>query len=593
MLRVDANRQGAHGLNEQLFKRMSTLARGVLSGVIWGTVVAAVGAGGLSIAAGPPGAARIDAIATPTNTMSQADTDANTDVDAAAKPDQPRIDQEAEMPTTQALVKTTNSGQMPELIEQNSATIGGVDTSSAAVPQAGGAQSGLNTPMTTGDTGNVMVGGDAPVLPNPQSMAPSAPTTEAELSISTDPAQPNAPIAQENSAFAQADAPNDAGSSPTVQSVSPIVPVVPMVTSQGKTVDETKDDAMADLEIKVTEGIVITPQIEKSNSQGSDELVIIVKPETAPDATPEMDPVQSAESGDAPAPAPKPMIKTDNTLSARIGKPAGGLDKFSSGIATNRLPSLAGTNAAQVADGADKMAAKDTSETVENRTALPPIERFAVAFEGVDNKPKMSIVLIDDGSSKIGVEALTSFPYPLSFAVDASWDGARDAMDMYRAAGFEVLAMVDLADGSRASDVEVAMPVVLEKLPEVIGVMEGATSGVQGSRVVSDQLTEILSSTGHGLLLFPKGLNTAQKLAAKAGVRSNTVFRDFDSKGQKESTIRRFLNHAVLKAGNEGGVVMVGRLRADTVSALLLWGLQEKASRVSLAPISTLLQAQK
>jgi hypothetical protein len=38
---------------------------------------------------------------------------------------------------------------------------------------------------------------------------------------------------------------------------------------------------------------------------------------------------------------------------------------------------------------------------------------------------------------------------------------------------------------------------------------------------------------------------------------------------------------------------MVGRLRPDTISALLLWGLEDRASQISLAPVSQLLQPQK
>jgi hypothetical protein len=34
---------------------------------------------------------------------------------------------------------------------------------------------------------------------------------------------------------------------------------------------------------------------------------------------------------------------------------------------------------------------------------------------------------------------------------------------------------------------------------------------------------------------------------------------------------------------------MLGRLRPDTVSALLLWGLQDRASDVALVPISAVL----
>ena len=34
---------------------------------------------------------------------------------------------------------------------------------------------------------------------------------------------------------------------------------------------------------------------------------------------------------------------------------------------------------------------------------------------------------------------------------------------------------------------------------------------------------------------------------------------------------------------------MLGRVRPDTISALLLWGLQDRAERVALAPVSAVL----
>jgi hypothetical protein len=38
---------------------------------------------------------------------------------------------------------------------------------------------------------------------------------------------------------------------------------------------------------------------------------------------------------------------------------------------------------------------------------------------------------------------------------------------------------------------------------------------------------------------------------------------------------------------------MVGRLRADTVSALTFWALQDRAESVALAPVSALLRADR
>jgi hypothetical protein len=35
---------------------------------------------------------------------------------------------------------------------------------------------------------------------------------------------------------------------------------------------------------------------------------------------------------------------------------------------------------------------------------------------------------------------------------------------------------------------------------------------------------------------------------------------------------------------------MLGRLRAETISALLLWGLQDRAAQVALVPVSAVLR---
>ena len=103
----------------------------------------------------------------------------------------------------------------------------------------------------------------------------------------------------------------------------------------------------------------------------------------------------------------------------------------------------------------------------------------------------------------------------------------------------------------------------------------------------------MLAAGGYGAVYRPKGLDTARKLAQKDGIPAATLFRDFDSEGQDATVIRRFLDQAAFRAGNEpGGVIMLGRLRPETISALLLWGLQDRANRVALAPVSAVLTAE-
>lgn len=233
------------------------------------------------------------------------------------------------------------------------------------------------------------------------------------------------------------------------------------------------------------------------------------------------------------------------------------------------------------------------------RDAVIPLRRNALPFEDPENRPRLAIVLIDRGDSPIGIEALRDFPYPLTFAVDASRPDAADASARYRAAGFEVVALIDLAPESTPQDAEVAIEVSLSAVPDAVAVLEGDAAGFQFSRQVSDQVSAILGQRGYGLVMLPNGLNTAQKLASKSGVPSATVFRDFDGAGQDAAAIRRFLDQGAFKAGQQAnglpvagegeGVIMMGRLRPDTISALLLWGLQDRAQRVALAPVSAVL----
>ena len=149
--------------------------------------------------------------------------------------------------------------------------------------------------------------------------------------------------------------------------------------------------------------------------------------------------------------------------------------------------------------------------------------------------------------------------------------------------------LADLPAAATPQDAEVALEVWRDKLPEAVAILEGTGTGVQGNRALSDQVTDIAQGTGLGLITQANGLNTVQKLAVRAGVPSAVVFRDFDGAGQTPVVMRRFLDQAAFRAGQDGAVIMLGRVRPDTISALLLWGLQDRAERVALAPVSAVL----
>lgn len=217
-----------------------------------------------------------------------------------------------------------------------------------------------------------------------------------------------------------------------------------------------------------------------------------------------------------------------------------------------------------------------------------PIEAYSAEFENPDAKPLMSIILIDDEGA-FGAEALQDFPYPISFAISPADPDAAEKMAKHRAAGFEVLAMADLPKAASAQDAEVSLSVWLDMLPETVGILEGVETGIQGNRKLADQVAAIAGGTGRGLITQDNGLNTVQKLAARNGIPSGVIFRDIDGARQDPKIMRRFLDQAAFRAGQEGTVVMLGRLRPDTISALLLWGLEDRGGRVAMAPISAVM----
>ncbi|PIE11125.1 MAG: hypothetical protein CSA70_11260 [Rhodobacterales bacterium] len=540
---------------------------------MWGTVVAGTGAGVLSLATGLSEAPKPEAT--------------TLEVPAGSQFQQKREDNAAKLPGVENGLQTgavPNVG-LPSPSESSPAEV--VDADPGRAPVTGQAEAVLTAPTSGEGAAVALSEAESGVSPTAPLSPPSTPVTADELSISTDPAQPQPPSAEaQDSAFATA--PETGGTAPDVQSDAPLAP---------SEVAENQDDSGSSARVDPAreELVIVVPRTAGDTDETPEQApaTTITVPSHSPADRPTL-----AEADPGPDPARKPAQESkpadaapqeEQVARVAIGTPATGIGRLGTGLKSNRLPSVAARTAT---DAETETSAGTSAGHRDDATELPPVERFANPVEVADNKPKMSIVLIDDGTSPIGVEALTTFPYPLSFAVDISMPNAADQMAIYRASGFEVLALASLPRGARASDVEVAVPAIINAVPEAVGIMEKPGFTMQSSREVGDQMARVLAESGHGLLLYPKGLNTAQKLAAKAGVRSATVFRDFDAKGQKPGSIRRFLNHAVLKADSEGGVVMVGRLRADTVTALLLWGLQDRASQVALLPISQLLVTQ-
>lgn len=328
------------------------------------------------------------------------------------------------------------------------------------------------------------------------------------------------------------------------------------------------------------------PQVAALSEEPSASRAPEVAPQIAPDAlgTPAEEAVPPSLALPAPAPAPQVRVlgegaagQPESNRIADLPQADGSTDSAAPAVGTRVVP----LTERDKNDPAQEVGATDAP--------LTPFERNAEPVQPESGLPLMSIVLIEDETS-VGAEALAEFPYPLTFAIDPADPKAEARMRARRAAGFEVMILADLPREAAASDAETSLPVWFERIPDAIGLLEGIDTGVQGNRPLADQVTAIAADHGYGLVFQDNGLNTVQKMALRDGHPAGVVFRDFDGAGQDPRAIRRFLDQAAFRAGQEGAVIMLGRLKPDTISALLIWGLQDRANRVALVPVSTSLE---
>jgi polysaccharide deacetylase 2 family uncharacterized protein YibQ len=404
-------------------------------------------------------------------------------------------------------------------------------------------------PVPSPDTGDEIAAldapsdGDAPAAPSgtTSEAAPgsapapdlTAPESEPRLNVVTEPAQPPAPAVPEVDSALAPDAPE--------------TEMQPEPETDTEAQTATMQDAPA---IEDTPEPADRPQVRR----------------LVPDV-PESD---AAPEGDETAALARP----------RIGTPATSLTDRNQGTSTG-LPSIGG-------DETDEEAPADTAP--DPTDARPPLERFAAEVQSDPSLPQMSIVLIDDGTGPLGPDTLDGFPFPVTFALDPGRAEAAGLMAAYRAAGYEVAALVDLPEAAQPSDVEQILAGAVAAVPEAVALIEAPGGGLQSGRDTAEQATSFALESGHGLVFLPNGLNTAQAIAERENVPSASILRDFDGDGQDARTKRRFLDGAAFRARQDGQVIMLGRLTPDTLSALLLWSLQDRAASVSMVPVSTILR---
>lgn len=245
-------------------------------------------------------------------------------------------------------------------------------------------------------------------------------------------------------------------------------------------------------------------------------------------------------------------------------------------VVTDRLPRV----------GDDEPAIDATPLAAAEPVALADaLRRNAEEFENPDSRPIVAIVLLDGGGPPVDL------PFAVSVAVDAAAPDVTARAAAYRAAGVEVLVQPQIPEGALASDVSVALADTFLRIPVAVALLDTPGGQFQANREVLAQVISEVSLTGHGLVAFPRGLNTALQVAERSDVPAALVFRDIDGEGQDIKAIKRFLDQAAFRARQEDSVILFARNTPETIVALAEWALGNRAASVALAPVSAALLA--
>lgn len=351
-----------------------------------------------------------------------------------------------------------------------------VETDPARAPQTGELPAGLIGPGAAAPRPEVA--SEAPVLPSPQGVALSEPGGEADLSISTDPAQPIAPSSEE-SAF-----------------------------------------------------VLVLPEAEKAEDAPA-----------APEVSQSM-PATAKQSAPMPEEQEAPVRRANDATPPESAAPQ-----------------------------------------------APALSRFAADFTP-DGRPLFSIIMIDMAPEGQGMMLLPSLELPISIALRGSDPGSSPRAEAYRAAGFEVLMLSDQPTGATPADAATALEGGLNLLPQSVALLDAGTGGLGHDIGVIGKVMTRLAEDGRGFVGLPDGQGTTEREAEKAGIPMTTLYRDLDANDQNAATIRRFLDQAAFRARQQGQVVVLMRLRAESLSALEIWRAASRAQDVQFAPVSALLSVQ-
>lgn len=461
----------------------------------------------------------------------------------------------------------------------------GTDTSAAPQTNA--------TPTVTASTDNSDTA--APVTgSNTAAETPTA--TRAEVPQDAPVVQATAPQLDVNNASGT-DSPTAEIATSDAQ-VAQVIPQAPTVQPQGtdKIVIASADPtpaAVAQVEVGVQVPTAdASPNVEANTNSTS----VTVQPSQLP--SPAVTGTEKAVDIEAPAAPAQPRASSLPTIGgtqeeavniASAGTPIT-LPQVNSGVVTNRLPSVGGSST---------LITEAPTEEAAAATALAPatlgaLRAFGTKVDGTEGKALFGVILIDSGEDGIPREDIMQLSVPVTIAIDPTIPDAAGIMADYRQAGIEVIAIAnELPTSSSPSDVAVAVGAYFDILDQAVGLMDPLDGRIQSNRTLLQPVLGAIRDSGHGLVTYDRGLNTAQQAARREDIPAATVFRVLDTDLEEGPKIKRYLDRAAFNANRDGSVVVVGRTYRETVKAIIEWVLEKKESGVAMVPVSAVMLAEQ
>jgi hypothetical protein len=206
--------------------------------------------------------------------------------------------------------------------------------------------------------------------------------------------------------------------------------------------------------------------------------------------------------------------------------------------------------------------------------------------------PIMAVVLIEDPMRPLDPATLAQIDFPVSLALDPAHPDAPARAAALRAAGFEVVitGAAAMGDGPARDDLAAGLMQAFDLVPEAVALIDASPIG----RIDVDlrwraALRAVLGDGRHGLIRFAPGPDAPVGAGRPLVGGEAVVFRLLDDADQRAPLIGRYLDRAAYAAGQQGAVIVVGRTRPETMTALFAWAREHADAPVRLAPVSAVL----